>query len=102
MAEIFGLRNFGILAERIGLLPFSNRRSGAQRGALENNFGQRFSWAPLAFSPHLFYLAKTSFSRTSKPAPRNRFSTTGSLKREASYSTRTIWSFSSKRTRRMP
>jgi hypothetical protein len=26
------------------------RRSGAQRGALENNFGQRFSWAPLAFS----------------------------------------------------
>jgi len=26
------------------------RRSGAQRGALENNFGQRFSWAPLAFN----------------------------------------------------
>jgi hypothetical protein len=25
-----------------------NRRSGAQRGAPENNFGQRFSWAPLA------------------------------------------------------
>src|ERR1700737_3945184 len=41
------------------------RRSGAQRGAPENNFGQRFSWAPLANSalppksfvlsfPHLF------------------------------------------------
>jgi hypothetical protein len=29
---------------------FDARRSGAQRGALENNFGQRFSWAPLAFS----------------------------------------------------
>jgi hypothetical protein len=27
---------------------FHNRRSGAQRGAPENNFGQRFSWAPLA------------------------------------------------------
>ena len=27
----------------------SIRRSGAQRGALENNFGQRFSWAPLAY-----------------------------------------------------
>src|SRR5258708_4964328 len=26
------------------------RRSGAQRGAPENNFGQRFSWAPLAIS----------------------------------------------------
>jgi hypothetical protein len=25
-----------------------SRRSGAQRGAPENNFGQRFSWAPLA------------------------------------------------------
>ena len=30
---------------------FHGRRSGAQRGALENNFGQRFSWAPLAISP---------------------------------------------------
>src|SRR5437870_5555805 len=30
------------------------RRSGAQRGAPENNFGQRFSWAPLAFSSVLF------------------------------------------------
>jgi hypothetical protein len=29
---------------------FFGRRSGAQRGALEINLGQRFSWAPLAIS----------------------------------------------------
>jgi hypothetical protein len=29
-----------------------SRRSGAQRGAPENNFGQRFSWAPLAIFAH--------------------------------------------------
>ncbi len=39
------------------------RRSGAQRGAPENNFGQRFSWAPLAISgkPILQSLARTNY-----------------------------------------
>src|SRR5258708_39283410 len=42
------------------------RRSGAQRGALENNFGQRFSWAPLAFSgPSLKSLRESNQARTS-------------------------------------
>ncbi len=39
------------------------RRSGAQRGAPENNFGQRFSWAPLAISGKqiLQSLARTNY-----------------------------------------
>jgi hypothetical protein len=36
------------LADGTLVALFLNRRSGAQRGAPENNFGQRFSWAPLA------------------------------------------------------
>jgi len=54
------------------------RRSGAQRGAPGNNFGQRFSWAPLAFvsgsirhppRPWLFRSAPVGRPTELKPTP---------------------------------
>jgi len=41
---------FEWLADGNSFALYTARRSGAQRGAPKNNFGQRFSWAPLAFS----------------------------------------------------
>jgi hypothetical protein len=38
------------LADGLSLAIRKGRRSGAQRGVPENNFGQRFSWTPLAFT----------------------------------------------------
>lgn len=48
------LQYFQSLANGTRHATDERRRSGAQRGALENNFGQRFSWAPLAITPPRF------------------------------------------------
>jgi len=94
------------------------RRSGAQRGALEDKLRPEvFLDAPCIFPSTRFHLADgspplapylppnqacTSFSWMSNPACRNSPAITGSLKREASNSTRTIRSFGSNLIRRIP
>jgi hypothetical protein len=41
--EVAGIRSFKQLGNGKASATGKDRRSGAQRGALENNFGQRFS-----------------------------------------------------------
>jgi hypothetical protein len=43
---------FYALADGLWLALYENRRSGAQRGASENNFGQRFSVSTPCLSPN--------------------------------------------------
>ena len=123
------------------LALWKSRRSGAQRGASENNFGQRFSVSTPCFwrelgrpSPHpryqirrakrtsdfgsylgpidkpftlanrasAFDQASTTCSLTSMPALLSSLATASCFMRDASNWTRTVRSFSLKRTRWMP